>query len=116
MILRQVRPLRERLFEKIQICEHGAACTECHWDWLAGKKRGQGKFFLRKEGKRGHKRTVSIRAQVMMWVVAYGTVPHRGQIRETCDHFDCMNFNHLGAHIFHTNSLHTAYILEGLNG
>lgn len=109
------RPLRDRFFEKIAICEHGSTCENCHWPWLAGKKHGHGKFYLRSEGPRKKKRKVEIRAELLMWIIAYGTIPRRGHITQTCGQGDCMNFHHLTPTIFHTNALRTAYVMEGVH-
>jgi hypothetical protein len=109
-----VRPVRERLFEKVQMCEHGSACTECCWRWLARLKHGHGMIYLRSEGPRKKRRKVEIRADVLMWIIAYGTVPRRSKITHTCTDDACMNYHHIQPVGFQTNALRTAYQLEGL--
>ena len=88
------RPFTDRFWKKVAICQHGAFCPFCCWEWKAGKSAiGYGWFGVQEQGK-----WRSSLAHTVAWVlVNERPIPHGLQINHHCDNPSCCSIWHIYA-------------------
>ncbi len=92
-------PLRlvQRFWSKVAVCEHGASCKACCWEWLAGKTRGgYGHLSIPKAYRTGYGKLR--RANRVCWEIVCGPIPEGLFVLHNCpagDNPGCVSYWHL---------------------
>jgi hypothetical protein len=86
------RPLEERFWSKVQVCEHGLACATCCWPWIGTRnKDGYGIMYRTEQPKR-----TWYRAHCLSYELFIGPIPEGLHVLHNCPNGDlpaCVNYN-----------------------
>jgi hypothetical protein len=87
-----LRPLVERFWEKVRICEHGRGCERCCWEWNgAFTNDGFGRIGIKTE--KGWKGALAHR--LALEFVLHQPIPAKQFVFPRCKNKSCCNASHL---------------------